>query len=90
MRAYQSSKLISKSNTLTLNKQNSRNWFKQFCEFLVKVLAQPYELKIEQIIDRKGNISWEVYDPTSQRTLWFYSEAEVRSWLDRRFSESFH
>lgn len=86
MRAYQSSDLISHSNTLTFDKQNSRNWFRRVSEFLVKAFNQRYEPKIEQIIDRKGNISWEVYDPNSQRTLWFYSEAEVRSWLDRRFS----
>ena len=86
MRAYQNSKLISQSNTPTFDKQNSRNWLERFSELLVKFFDRYYEPKIEQIIDRKGNISWEVYDPNSQRTLWFYSEIEVRSWLDRQFS----
>lgn len=82
--AYQNSELISQSNSPVLPKPGSQNWLKRIGKFLVEAFTQIHEVKIRQIIDRNGNVSWEVSDPRTQETLWFYSEAEVRVWLDQR------
>lgn len=85
MKAYPNSAPTSPSNLVTFNRALSWNWLRRIGEFLVQQLSQQHELRIEQIIDRKGNVFWEIYDPTSQQTRQFYSETEVRRWLDQRF-----
>lgn len=85
MKAYPNSAPTSPSNLVTFNRTLSWNWLRRIGEFLVQQLSQQHELRIEQIVDRKGNVFWEIYDPTSQQTRQFYSETEVRRWLDQRF-----
>ncbi|QKD81088.1 hypothetical protein HPC62_01880 [Thermoleptolyngbya sichuanensis A183] len=43
------------------------------------------EPRVWQTGDRAGNIVWHVYDPTSNRSATFASEAEVRVWLEERY-----
>lgn len=43
------------------------------------------EPRIWQGLDRRGEIYWRVYDSISDRSIVFYSEQEVRKWLDQRF-----
>lgn len=83
--AYQNSNLMSQSNLLLFRESQSLNWLKKIGEFLVKAFDQSYELKIEQKVDRQGNVCWEIYDPTHRQSYWFYSESDVRTWIDRRF-----
>jgi hypothetical protein len=47
---------------------------------------QNHELEVRQRVDRNGDPIWEVRDTVRQKTLSFYSEADVRTWLDRRFN----
>lgn len=82
---YQDSELISQSDYLTFPELNTGNWLRQMGKFLVDAFSKSYEPKVEQTIDRDGNVSWRVHDPLERQTLWFHSEAEVRIWLDRRF-----
>jgi hypothetical protein len=42
------------------------------------------EIKIVEKTDKNGNAIWEVDDRGKGRSL-FYSEEEVRAWLDRRY-----
>lgn len=83
--AYQNSELMPQSSPTVLHQPDLRNWLKQIGKFLVEAFTQTHEVKIRQIIDRKGNVFWEVRDPLKQETLWFNSESEVRAWLDRQF-----
>ncbi|MBF2084702.1 hypothetical protein [Thermoleptolyngbya sp. C42_A2020_037] len=45
------------------------------------------EPRVWQTGDRAGNIVWHVYDPTSNRSATFASEAEVRIWLEERYRQ---
>ncbi len=45
------------------------------------------EPKITQCRDRKGNLYYQVYDPTTHRSASFGSESEVRWWLEQRYSQ---
>lgn len=84
MKADQNPALTAQSHSVTSNRQVFWNWLQQIGESIVQSFYQQHELRIEQLIDRKGNTFWEVYDPSCQRTRQFYSETEVRRWLDRR------
>ena len=44
------------------------------------------ELKISQRIDRHGQPRWYIYNPSTQKTHCFDSEAEVRVWIEQRYS----
>jgi len=83
MKACQSPVLTSQSNSATSDRLRFWNFLQQIGEFIVQKIFQQYELQIEQITDRKGNTCWEVHDPDGQQILRFYSESELRSWLDR-------
>ena len=83
--AYQNSELAPQSNELIFPKTGLWNWMERVGKSLIQALEQRDELKIRQVIDRHGDTYWEVRDPIRKHTLWFYSEAEVRAWLDRRF-----
>lgn len=83
--AYQNSDLPTQPSELLLPKPRLWNWVRQIGISLVHALEQRDELKITQATNRHGDSYWEVYDPIRQHTLWFYSESEVRAWLDRRF-----
>ncbi|HIK41327.1 hypothetical protein [Thermoleptolyngbya sp. M55_K2018_002] len=43
------------------------------------------EPRVWQTGDRSGNLVWHVYDPTSNCSATFASEAEVRVWLEERY-----
>ncbi len=43
------------------------------------------EPKIWERKDRYGNIYYRIYDPKSDRYIYFNSEEEVRWWLDKRY-----
>lgn len=43
------------------------------------------ESRIWQRRDRFGKLYWRIYDPSSDRSITFTSEQEIRKWLDQRF-----
>ncbi len=51
-----------------------------------KRLSMSNEPRIWQTRDRNGNVLWNAYDPVSDRSLYYASEAEVRIWLENRYS----
>jgi hypothetical protein len=67
------------------------NWLDAAEHFAAKVgkgvlafLLDNSEIKIIEKTDKNGNAIWEVDDRGKGRSL-FYSEEEVRAWLDRRY-----
>lgn len=48
-------------------------------------VAPSREPCIWQRCDRFGQMYWQVYDPIRDRSITFYSEQEVRQWLEREF-----
>jgi hypothetical protein len=44
------------------------------------------ELKVSERRDRQGNLYYQVYDPLTRRFTNFGSEAEIRYWLEQRYS----
>lgn len=42
-------------------------------------------IKIHESYDAEGNLFWQVYDSTTGRSAQFYSEQEVRIWLEERY-----
>jgi hypothetical protein len=57
------------------------NWF----EALLNRLGGEPEPRVWQTGDRAGHITWRVYDPVSNLSATFSSEAEVRVWLEERY-----
>ncbi|MGF1567158.1 MAG: hypothetical protein ACFCVD_03635 [Nodosilinea sp.] len=53
---------------------------------IVKFLTAQNELRIWQRT-RNGRQTWFAYDPITNQTRRFYSEHEVRLWLDNRYYE---
>ncbi len=53
-------------------------------DHLLTWLSGRTEIKISQTLNSKAQIIWQVYDPSTNSTLVFRSEAEVRIWLEQR------
>lgn len=83
---YQESELIF-DNTLQhkLNKQNLLSWLVHVGKFLAKALIQTDELQVWQKTTCQGDIYWKVYNSATGQTVCFGSEAEVLSWVERRY-----
>ncbi|NJL44744.1 MAG: hypothetical protein HC922_01350 [Leptolyngbyaceae cyanobacterium SM2_3_12] len=60
--------------------------FKTLGGGLVRFLTAQNELRIWQRT-RHGRQTWFAYDPMTNKTRQFYSEHEVRLWLDTRYNE---
>lgn len=54
-------------------------------EFLTKRLASTSEPQFWQKRDRYGKLSWWLYDPSTNQSAVFASEAEARIWLEERY-----
>jgi hypothetical protein len=59
---------------------------KTFLSYLIEATVGNSEPKISQHCDRQGHVFWRAYDPISQLSERFESEAEVRIWLEQRYS----
>lgn len=52
---------------------------------VVRFLSDSSEPRIQFKRDRLGNHFWRVYDPSTNQSATFSSEAEVRIWLEQRY-----
>ena len=50
------------------------------------LLAKRNEPYIKQKRDRYGNLYWQVYDFTTNKSYTFGSEREVRAWIEERYN----
>jgi hypothetical protein len=48
--------------------------------------AQGHQPKIRETVSG-GNKTWQVYDPTTHQQATFYSENDVRRWLENRYRQ---
>jgi hypothetical protein len=62
---------------------SSRCW-----ESLTQLFTRNTEPYIWQKRDRHGNLFWQLYDPSTNRSATFSSEDEVRIWLEERYYHS--
>lgn len=53
---------------------------------LLDWFAGSTEPQISRRVSRSGDVRWRVFDPVSGRSALLSSEAEVRAWLDSRYS----
>ena len=67
------------------NQQNPLSWLVHVSKSLAKALAQTDELQVWQKTTRQGDIYWEVYNPATDQTAYFGSEAEFLKWVERRY-----
>jgi hypothetical protein len=48
-------------------------------------LLRGNELQVQRHRDRQGNIWWQAFDPNTNESVSFGSEAEVRYWIEQRY-----
>ncbi len=60
--------------------------FGMFLQTLFTTMVGDAEPKIWQMTSRNGVMIWNVYDPTTKESTSFATEADVRSWLEQRYS----
>ncbi|MBD2459507.1 hypothetical protein H6G89_00480 [Oscillatoria sp. FACHB-1407] len=52
---------------------------------MTKLLTCSSEPHVWQERDRHGNLTWRIYEPSTNRSATFASEEEVRIWLEKRY-----
>ena len=52
---------------------------------VLKLMTGSSEPMIHKQCDRRGQISYSIYDPSTQHTIAGLSETEVRVWLEERY-----
>jgi hypothetical protein len=53
---------------------------------IVAFFSNESKLKVRSTRDSRGEIWWHIYDPATNRSAILASEAEIRNWLDERYS----
>lgn len=67
------------------NKQNPLSWLVRVGKSLAKALILTAELQVWQKTTCQGDTYWKVYNPVTGQIAYFDSEAEVLSWVERRY-----
>jgi hypothetical protein len=57
----------------------------RFLQNLFASLLRGNELQVKQRRDRQGNTWWQAFDPNTDESASFGSEAEMRSWIEQRY-----
>jgi hypothetical protein len=61
----------------------------QFCQALfrgvVHYLSRPDDVRVWQVKNPDGSVSWRAYDRYSNTTSYLNSEEDLRSWLEQRY-----
>jgi hypothetical protein len=66
-------------------KTNAYTKLTAFLHALAASLLRGNELQVEQRRDRRGNTWWQAFDPTTNESVSFGSEAEMRAWIEQRY-----
>ena len=74
---------------------NPKTIFKAIALALEAVLSHFWDIapsssepRVWQERDQSGQLYWRVYDPTHDRSISFYSEQEIRRWLEKRYYQN--
>ncbi|HLO84561.1 MAG TPA: hypothetical protein VK203_06040 [Nostocaceae cyanobacterium] len=62
-------------------------FYEMWQNFLVKLMADPYELQVKEKIDRYGNQYWQAYDPLTGNSFTSGSEREVSMWIEQLYRQ---
>ncbi len=62
-----------------------KRYLHRFGRALVAWLCGSMEPQIKVRRNRRGQVLFQVYDPVDQKRHTFYSEPELRTWLDQRY-----
>ena len=57
----------------------------QLSHYFVRFGSPRNEPRVRQIKDRRGNVTFHVYDPVSRKSTQLSSEKEARIWLEQRY-----
>lgn len=87
----QDSELFAQVDSFIVQKEATQQkptqpWLTQLYKLLSSIFVDTNEPKLRQIIDRRGNVIWQIYDPTTSQIAWFGSETDVRIWFEQRFN----
>ncbi|NEP18032.1 MAG: hypothetical protein F6J97_14190 [Leptolyngbya sp. SIO4C1] len=63
-----------------------QRWLLQIGQAAIAGLTQGSEPQISHHIRADGQTTWRIYDPYSDQSIICYSAAEVREWLEARYS----
>lgn len=58
-------------------------------QFLVRHLRELPELRVWHTCDDEGNIWWNAYDPTTNRSIYSITEEQMRVWIEQRYYSHF-
>lgn len=74
------------TDSATIAHPNLFDYLRMVWESWQQNLSTKDEPHIWQTRDRNGDVLWNAYDPVTDRSLYYASEAEVRIWLENRYS----
>jgi hypothetical protein len=60
-------------------------WLDKLGHFFAMLFTESNDIRIRQHRDRNGQLYWYVYDSRTQRSGTFYSESDLRAWIERGF-----
>ncbi|EKD10027.1 hypothetical protein HFV01_25050 [Limnospira fusiformis SAG 85.79] len=63
------------------------NWWQKIPSLLYNFLLGGGDIRISESYDQDGDLVWDVYDPFTRRNQRFYTEQDVRIWLESRYSK---
>jgi len=66
-------------------KTNLSGKFVVFLQDLATNLLRGNELQVKQRRDRQGHTWWQAFDPKTDESVSFGSEAEMRTWIEQRY-----
>ena len=83
---YQDLKLIT-SKELEANRTNRESWLNKVWQKIVAALTaqDTQSFQVRNKTDRRGHTYWQVRDVTTNQTITFTSEAEVRIWIEESY-----
>ncbi|MBW4696186.1 MAG: hypothetical protein KME27_31110 [Lyngbya sp. HA4199-MV5] len=61
-------------------------WVEQASQFLVERLMTDAEPRVWYTSDADGCLLWHAYDPVTGRSFTDVSEAEMRAWIEQRYT----
>lgn len=89
MRAYQHKYSYKQHEYATTS---SKDWRQRFVEIVKGVGIRCYnflnsanEPEVNEVKDKNGLTSWQVYDPQSDRTFYLSSHQAVLEWIEERY-----
>ncbi len=62
-------------------------WGEQVWQRMINYWSNPPELQVWQRRDRAGHVHWHTFDPYTNQSASFGSEADVKAWIDDHLAQ---